>query len=44
LTKIELDDVYPQFLKFADHHKEINDEDLHHLMGLNHIKKTKIAI
>ncbi len=44
LTKIELDDLYPQFLKFADHHKEINDEDLHHLMGLNHIKKTKIAI
>lgn len=44
LTKIELDDVYPQFLKFADHHKEINDEDLHHLMGLNHIHKNRIAI
>lgn len=44
LTKIELDDVYPQFLKFADHHKEINDDDIHHLMELNQIKKTKIAI
>lgn len=44
LTKIELDDVYPQFLKFADHHKEINDEDIHHLMGLNQIKKTSISI
>jgi len=44
LTKIELDDVYPQFLKFADHHKEINDEDIHHLMELNQIKKNKIAI
>jgi len=39
MTKNQLDDVYPQFLKFADHHKEVNDEDLHHLMGLNHIKQ-----
>lgn len=44
LTKIELDDIYPQFLKFADHHKEVNDEDIHHLMGLNQISKTRIAI
>jgi 2-isopropylmalate synthase len=44
LTKIELDDVYPQFLKFADHHKEVNDEDIHHLMELNHIKQTSIHI
>ena len=34
LTKIQLDDIYPQFLKFADHHKEVNDEDLHHLICL----------
>ena len=44
LTKIQLDDIYPQFLKFADHHKEVNDEDLHHLMGLNHIPKSKVAV
>ena len=44
LTKIQLDDIYPQFLKFADHHKEVNDEDLHHLMELNHIHKSKIAV
>jgi 2-isopropylmalate synthase len=44
LTKIELDDIYPQFLKFADHHKEVNNIDLHHLMELNHISKSKIAI
>lgn len=43
LTKIQLDELYPLFLKFADHHKEINDEDLHHLMELNHIHKTNIA-
>ncbi len=40
LTKIQLDDIYPQFLKFADHHKEVNNEDIHHLMELNHIHKT----
>ena len=44
LTKDELDDIYPQFLQFADHHKEVNDNDLHHLMELNHIHKTSIAI
>jgi 2-isopropylmalate synthase len=42
LTKIELDDVYPQFLKFADFHKEVNDEDIHHLMELNQITKNRI--
>ncbi len=44
LTKIQLDDIYPQFLKFADHHKEVNDEDIQHLMELNQISKTRIAI
>lgn len=44
LTKIELDDIYPQFLKFADFHKEVNDSDIHHLMELNHIQKTNIHI
>lgn len=44
LTKDELDDIYPQFLQFADHHKEVNDKDLHNLMELNHIHKTSIAI
>jgi len=44
LTKIELDDLYPQFLKFADFHKEINNEDLHHLMELNHIPKSNMVI
>jgi 2-isopropylmalate synthase len=44
LTKIQLDDIYPQFLKFADHHKEVNDEDIQHLMELNQISKTRITI
>lgn len=44
LTKIQLDDLYPQFLKFADHHKEVNDEDINHLMELNQISKIRITI
>ncbi len=28
LTKLQLDKVYEQFLKFADTHKEINDDDI----------------
>ena len=32
LTKLELDKVYPEFLKMADIHKEINDEKLGDLM------------
>ena len=40
LTKTELDDVYPQFLKFADFQKEVQDKDIHRLMELNHIKQT----
>ena len=42
LTKIELDDLYPQFLQFADRHKEINDEHIHHLMELNHIVRSSV--
>ncbi|PHS54126.1 MAG: 2-isopropylmalate synthase [Lutibacter sp.] len=42
LTKIELDDLYPQFLNYADHRKQVNDEDLHHLMELNHVHKTAV--
>ncbi|WP_139956714.1 2-isopropylmalate synthase [Flavicella sediminum] len=38
LTKIELDATYPEFLKFADTKKEINDEDLHILMERCNIK------
>lgn len=38
LTKLELDATYPEFLKFADTKKEINDEDLHILMEKCQIK------
>jgi 2-isopropylmalate synthase len=38
LTKLQLDETYPEFLLFADTKKEINDEDLHLLMEKCQIK------
>ncbi len=32
LTKLQLDDVYKEFLNFADHKKEVVDEDIHQIM------------
>ena len=32
LTKLQLDDVYINFLNFADHKKEINDDDIHQII------------
>ena len=40
LTKIELDNLYPKFLQFADKNKEVNDNALHILMESNHIKSN----
>ena len=34
LTKLQLDKVYEQFLKFADTHKEINDDDIAGIVDL----------
>lgn len=34
LTKLQLDKVYEQFLKFADTHKEINDDDIPGIIDL----------
>jgi len=42
LTKIELDVLYPEFLKFADHRKEVNDDDIHHLMNLDTFLKSSV--
>ncbi|WP_103072635.1 2-isopropylmalate synthase [Aquimarina sediminis] len=38
LTKLQLDDVYTEFLKFADRKKEIIDDDIHLIM-----KNTSVA-
>ncbi len=44
LTKLELDDVYPKFLLFADKHKEINDDDLRLLMKESKIKESSFSV
>lgn len=33
LSKLDLDTIYPEFLKFADSKKEVVDKDLHLLLG-----------
>ncbi len=42
LSKIELDVLYPEFLKFADHRKEVNDADIHQLMIVNNPLKVSV--
>ena len=37
LTKLQLDKVYEQFLKFADTHKEINDDDIPGIVDLSNL-------
>jgi 2-isopropylmalate synthase len=43
LTKLQLDKVYQEFLKFADRKKEIVDEDLHEIIEVSHIDINAIA-
>jgi len=40
LSKIELDELYPKFLKYADKQKEVNDADIHHLINYNQYKSS----
>ena len=42
LTKIELDVLYPEFLKYADNRKEVNDDDIHHLLNTNNNLKRSV--
>jgi 2-isopropylmalate synthase len=43
LTKTQLDEVYQEFLKFADKQKEIFDEDIHDIVIASGIKIKSIA-
>ena len=43
LTKIELDQVYPEFLKTADHLKEVNDIDIERIIKFVRIELDKLA-
>ncbi|MBC9796381.1 2-isopropylmalate synthase [Sinomicrobium weinanense] len=41
LTKLQLDNVYQEFLKFADRKKEIVDEDIHQIMNVCKIGEVR---
>ncbi len=43
LTKIELDKVYPEFLKFADKKKEVKDEDIQMIIEFSEINIDRVA-
>lgn len=43
LTKVQLDIVYQEFLKYADQQKEILDEDIHEIIESSNIKIESIS-
>ncbi|MEH6535120.1 MAG: 2-isopropylmalate synthase [Psychroserpens sp.] len=43
LTKIQLDDVYANFLSFADKKKEINDSDIHQIIETSKVYQQIIS-
>ncbi|MEN8789086.1 MAG: 2-isopropylmalate synthase [Flavobacteriaceae bacterium] len=43
LTKVQLDQVYDEFLRFADRKKEIMDEDIHQIVDTANINIESIA-
>ncbi len=43
LTKLQLDDVYKEFLNFADHKKEVLDDDIHLIMKNSNIAAAAVV-
>lgn len=43
LTKLQLDDVYQEFLKYADRKKEIVDEDIHEIIVSSNINIESVT-
>lgn len=43
LTKLQLDDVYTEFLKFADKNKEILDSDIHGIIAAADVAIEKVS-
>ncbi|WP_178990551.1 2-isopropylmalate synthase [Winogradskyella schleiferi] len=43
LTKLQLDDVYSNFLRFADRKKEINDSDIHQIIETSKVYEQIIS-
>ncbi len=42
LTKLQLDTVYQEFLKYADRKKEVVDEDIHEIIGMTDVAIEKV--
>ncbi|WP_081979285.1 2-isopropylmalate synthase [Lacinutrix jangbogonensis] len=43
LTKLQLDDVYSNFLNFADRKKEVNDKDIHQIIETSNVYRQIIS-
>ncbi len=43
LTKLQLDDVYKEFLSFADRKKEVLDQDIHQIMKNTNVTAAVVA-
>lgn len=43
LTKLQLDDVYQEFLKYADSKKEVVDEDIHEIIASSNINIESVT-
>lgn len=43
LTKVQLDDVYTEFLKYADRKKEILDQDIHEIVADSKINLERVS-
>ena len=43
LTKLQLDDVYSNFLNFADKKKEVNDKDIHQIIETSNVYRQIIS-
>lgn len=43
LTKVQLDEVYTEFLKFADRKKEILDQDIHEIVEESNINLERVS-
>ena len=44
LTKIQLDIVYPEFLRFADVKKEIENDDIHRLIDSSKVFRNNVEV
>ena len=42
LTKIQLDSVYPEFLRYADIKREIENDDIHKIMDTSNVFRNNV--